>query len=317
MINRFLLFLVLFLWATPSWSQGCTAIQVGDQCMPPEMVYPHMHDPLPPCPPAPVRPTKPLFGAIAKDNANHLSWVLNKTSEKDAMAGSVQLCEQQGGSGCQAISFKNTCRALAIDDQGKISIFDDELYPETAARFALEACDKLNPTGSCRLMSLPVCSTPILPARQVEIFNSAAAHATAANIADLAASVDPREHWVTIAAGASEFIYYSVGQAHGSASEGLALAQCKAKDSDCRVVQSTNDGCVGIGFIKKPNSPDNRIQDYFGPDPTKVLEEVKSRCQGSCGKIRLLCSGTKYPKAAPFDPGFAMTGLGATPNQSK
>jgi hypothetical protein len=265
MINRLLLCLGLFLCAAPSWSQGCTAIQVGDQCLPPEMVYPHMHDPLPPRPPAPIRPTKPLFGAIAKDNLNRVSWVVNKTSEKDAMAASMQLCEQQGGAGCQAISFKNTCRALAIDDQGKISIFDDELYPETAARFALEECDKSNPTGSCRLMSLPVCSSPILPARQLEMLNGAAAHATAANIADLAAKVDPREHWVAIAAGDGEVMYYSVGQAHGSASEGLALGQCQAKESGCRIVQSTNDGCVGIGFIKKPDSPDNRVQHYLVP----------------------------------------------------
>jgi hypothetical protein len=317
MIVRFLLGLALFSCTAHAWSQGCTAIQVGDPCLPPEMVYPHMNDPAPARPPAPVRPTKPLFGAIAKDNLNRLSWVLNDKSEKNAVATSVDACEKKGGTGCQAISFKNTCRALAIDDQGKISIFDDELYPETAARFALEACDKSNPIGACRLMALPICSSPILSTHQLDMVNGAAAHATAANIADLAAKVNPREHWVTIAAGKSEFVYYSVGQTHGSASEELALAQCNAKDSDCRVVQSTNDGCVGIGFVKKAVSQDDRIQDYFGADPNGVLEEVKSRCRGACGKIRVLCSGTKYPKAAPFDLNFMMTGLGSTPNEKK
>jgi hypothetical protein len=77
MIVRFLLGLALFSCTAHAWSQGCTAIQVGDPCLPPEMVYPHMNDPAPARPPAPVRPTKPLFGAIAKDNLNRLSWVLN------------------------------------------------------------------------------------------------------------------------------------------------------------------------------------------------------------------------------------------------
>jgi hypothetical protein len=315
MIVRLLLCLGLFLYVAPSWSQGCTAIQVGDQCLPPEMVYPHMHDPAPPRPPAPIRPAKPLFGAIAKDNLNRLTWVTNDKSEKDAMATSVTSCEKNGGVGCQAISFANTCRALAIDAQGKISFADDQLYPETAARFALEACDKANPTGACHLMALPICSSSFLPTHQMDLVNGAAAHATAANIQDLTSKVDPREHWVAIAAGDSEFVYYSVGQTHGSAAEGLALAQCNAKDSDCHIVQSINDACVAVGFIKKPDSPDNRIQHYLGADPTKVLAEVKSRCQGSCGTIRVLCSGTKYPKAEPFDPSFKMTGLGAVPSE--
>jgi Domain of unknown function (DUF4189) len=317
MIVRLLLCVVLFSCAARSWSQGCTAIQVGDQCLPPEVVYPHMNDPLPPRPPAPVKPTKPLFGAIAKDNLNRLSWAVNYKSDKDAMAASLQSCEKRGGQGCQTVEFKNTCRALAIDAQGKVSIADDELWPETAARFALEACDQSNPTGGCRLMALPICSSPILPVQRVAMINGAADSATTANIDDLAAKVHPREHWVTLAAGQSQVVYASVGQVNGSSAERDALAQCNAKDSGCQVIQSANDSCVAAGFLKKPAPSNYERQSFFGSDPAKVAEEVKRRCKdyGVCGKITVRCAGMKYPKAAPFEPNSTMTGLGATPGQ--
>jgi len=317
MIVRLLLCLALFSYTVRAWSQGCTAIQVGDQCLPPEEVYPHMHDPLPPRPPAPIRPTKPLFGAIAKDNLNRLSWAVNYKSDRDAIAASLQSCEKRGGQGCQTVAFKNTCRALAIDAQGAISIADDQLWPESAARFALEACDKSNPTGGCRLMALPICSTPILPAQQVAMINGAADGATPANIDDLASKVHPREHWVSIAAGQSRVVYASVGQMHGSSAEQDALAQCNAKDSGCQLIQSTNDSCVAVGFLTKPAPPNFETEKFFGDDPTKIVEEVERRCKnyGLCGKITVRCAGLKYPKAAPFEPNSTMTGLGAIPSQ--
>ena len=97
MIVRLLLCLALFSYTVRAWSQGCTAIQVGDQCLPPEEVYPHMHDPIPPRPPAPIRPTKPLFGAIAKDNLNRLSWAVNYKSDRPSHSLTFRVRGALGG----------------------------------------------------------------------------------------------------------------------------------------------------------------------------------------------------------------------------
>lgn len=78
-------------------------------------------------------------------------------------------------------------------------------------------------------MALPVCSTPILAAQQVDLINRAADGATAVNIADLTAKVHPREHWVSLAAGQSQVVYASVGQVNGSSAERDVLAQCMPK----------------------------------------------------------------------------------------
>ncbi|WP_454688522.1 DUF4189 domain-containing protein [Achromobacter aloeverae] len=243
------------------------------------------------------------WAAFAADAKGRLSWAYEQRSEAEASRAAVASCRKADGQDCQVMeTFSEACGALAVDNQNKVySGF--AAYPRDAGRYAVEKCDKANPTGQCRLVTFAICTGARYSDKFEAETSEHAAQATAEELDKFSRGYRAlRQFWGAIAVGPrDDTVRISVDELTQKDAEDHAMARCQG--GACRILATFNNTCVATGYPLDPSKNDEYLTPETNPDPNVLNQAFRAKCDAKYGKqcaVMVRCTGASYPSTAPF-----------------
>lgn len=278
------------LCAPAAWAQ-CTGVQTGGQCLPPPCAP---GSPLA-CPNGQQASQAPAvaysYGAFAVDASFGGYWVTGYSTPESADRAAFGVCQQGGGQGCRSLGpFGGTCVTYAVDSGGQLYT-GEHRNDNSATQHAMSSCSKDSTSGKCHLISLAVCAGSQYAGHS----NEKAKNTAYADLEAISAKLDKRQYWGAVAVNDT-----TGGYAFDRRSKAEAEQQALANCSNCTVLATFENSCVGVAFPNDKNKAAISFDEVaMDVEPAVAKQKSMAQCTqkyGECKLWFLRCSGRRYAK---------------------